>query len=217
MNIADIRHENFLLLLKNECGRDRGASKVMADTLEIEPNQVSQIKNKYRNMGDKFARRVEIAFGKPQDWMDSRHPEYGIAESAAEYIVSTKSSGKIPMIKGPEVISFLDKDILLKGTIMVDEPFEKASSIKCFAYKEETSLNAPILPEGTIYIVQPFASTKLPCLAAIYINDTVVVGLYDKSPFGAHIVFSDTTKKDLPDSHRFLGRVLEIKPPLYTK
>lgn len=217
MNIADIRHTNFLLLLNNECGPSRGASKEMADRLGMEPTQTSHLKTRHRKIGDKLARRIELAFKKDEGWMDRSHPAYGVAESAATYIVTTENAGKIPLIKGPQVISYLDNSELLKDTPLVDEPFEKASSIKCFAFKEESSLNAPILPEGTLYIVQPMKLAKLPCLAAIYLNETVIVGLYDKNPFGSHITFSDNTKKDLPTDYRFLGRVLEIKPPLYTK
>jgi hypothetical protein len=217
MNIADIRHRNFLLLLDNECGGGRGASRIMADKLGIEPTQLSHLKTRHRNIGDKLARRIESTFKKGEGWMDHTHPAYGIAENAATYIVNTENAGKIPMIRGDQVISYLDNDELLKGTPLIDEPFEHAADIKCFAYKEESTLNSPLLPEGTLYTIQPFDKTKLPCLAAIYINNNVVVGLYDKNPFGAHIIFSDHTKKDLPDDHRFLGRVLEIKPPQYSK
>jgi phage repressor protein C with HTH and peptisase S24 domain len=53
-------------------------SKVeFARLLGMEPSQVSQIigPNPSKNIGNSVARRIEKAFGKPEKWLDSEHPE----------------------------------------------------------------------------------------------------------------------------------------------
>jgi phage repressor protein C with HTH and peptisase S24 domain len=71
--IADIRHANLLLLIKEAGGVQR-----LADRMGKAQAQISQYKTrsplpsgKQRSIGDDFAREAEISFDKPRGWMDS--------------------------------------------------------------------------------------------------------------------------------------------------
>jgi len=57
--------------------QDCGGQAALAERIGTDPSYVSQLFGKWRGrgMGDKFARKIELALKKPPGWMDTQHPE----------------------------------------------------------------------------------------------------------------------------------------------
>lgn len=68
MNNKDIRHQNFLELLKGY-----KSQRAFADRCNLSPGFVSQMNNRTRNIGDAVAADIETALGLPHGWMDQLH------------------------------------------------------------------------------------------------------------------------------------------------
>ena len=67
--INEIRYENFTEILNSEAS----SLQNIADKMNKSNAQMSHIKNKVKNIGDKVAREFEVAFDKPHGWMDVSH------------------------------------------------------------------------------------------------------------------------------------------------
>ncbi|MCV6604410.1 MAG: helix-turn-helix transcriptional regulator [Porticoccaceae bacterium] len=85
-----IRYRNLQLLLQ-ACS---GNQAELARTAGTNPAYISQILNrsrmpsgKVRSVGERLARKLERAFGKPEGWMDSEESS-GVAEPRASYDVA---------------------------------------------------------------------------------------------------------------------------------
>ena len=63
--INEIRYENFTNIINNEAS----SLQEIADKMGKSNAQMSHIKNKVKNIGDKMAREFEEAFDKPHGWM----------------------------------------------------------------------------------------------------------------------------------------------------
>ncbi|MBT4075690.1 MAG: hypothetical protein HOB14_13180 [Gammaproteobacteria bacterium] len=71
MENKEIRLHNFkTLLIKFK------TNKEFSDAIDMDPSQVSQIKNGYNNIGDSLARQFENQFNKTKGWMDTLHDDY---------------------------------------------------------------------------------------------------------------------------------------------
>ena len=83
MDISEIRLQNLGIIIKEDFG---GVKTRLADKLGIESTYLSRFyatgDNK-RNIGSKFARKIEKAAGRPEYWMDQPHEE--ISAESAEY------------------------------------------------------------------------------------------------------------------------------------
>lgn len=75
--IAEIRHDNLLLLLQ-----EIGTAEALANLVESSAVYISQLRNKAldsktkkpRQIGDPLARKLESRCGKEIGWMDHEHP-----------------------------------------------------------------------------------------------------------------------------------------------
>lgn len=67
MDVKEVRRLNLEYLIAVV-----GSTKALSDMVDTDPNYISQIKNGNSNkkMGDRFARKLEAAFNKPEGWMD---------------------------------------------------------------------------------------------------------------------------------------------------
>jgi hypothetical protein len=65
MDVAEIRRLNLLGLL-----RDFGTLEELAEQYDLVANYLSQVKSGHRNMGARFARKLEERMGKGNGWMD---------------------------------------------------------------------------------------------------------------------------------------------------
>ncbi|MDM3872538.1 hypothetical protein QSV34_14390 [Porticoccus sp. W117] len=88
--VQDIRYRNLQRLLELCSGNQAELARKAASN----PAYISQIVNrtpmpsgKPRNVGERLARNLEMAFGKSQGWMDTME-EIGVAEQRASYEVS---------------------------------------------------------------------------------------------------------------------------------
>lgn len=70
MDIREIRRQNLSLLRDQQ-----GSIRALADRVDTYPNYLSQIlsANGRHFMGHAMARRFELAFSKPEGWMDQSH------------------------------------------------------------------------------------------------------------------------------------------------
>jgi phage repressor protein C with HTH and peptisase S24 domain len=66
-------------------------------TVGMEASQVSQLigKNPVKNIGNSIARRIEVAFAKPEGWLDQTH---GIFQDAVEDAVPARTTTDIPYV-----------------------------------------------------------------------------------------------------------------------
>lgn len=77
-NLAEIRRDNLIAMI-NEYrdtvlkGVQRGAMTSFARYLDMNPVQVSQLKNGTAPIGNPLARQIEKKAGKPPLWMDDEH------------------------------------------------------------------------------------------------------------------------------------------------
>lgn len=76
-NITVTRRQNALALFRDFAERalargaaPKGLEQAFAATLQISPSMWSQIKSS-RPIGDKLARQIEVACGKPPGWLDT--------------------------------------------------------------------------------------------------------------------------------------------------
>lgn len=65
MKIDEIRRENLVLILSNY-----GKDKDFAEKLGLDAARLSQLKHGHENIGEKTARQIEKAAGKPERWLD---------------------------------------------------------------------------------------------------------------------------------------------------
>jgi SOS-response transcriptional repressor LexA len=81
MNIKDIRRENMRILSKSVGGISR-----LADLLDKPQSQISHLigSKPVKNIGDKIAAQVEIAFNKPFGWLDHPHDASVVSVDASQ-------------------------------------------------------------------------------------------------------------------------------------
>lgn len=72
MDVKEIRRRNLEIVLA-EIGGPKKLAALVKDTKDWVPNYVSQLKSEKKSFGDKTARKIEEAAGKPRGWMDHDH------------------------------------------------------------------------------------------------------------------------------------------------
>ena len=101
MNVKSIRRENARALAKSVGGIHHFALK-----LNKAQSQVSHIigKSPIKNIGDKMATEIELAFDKPPGWLDQEH--YQIEKNQAVYYIHSGQSAvlcqQVPLITWEE-------------------------------------------------------------------------------------------------------------------
>jgi hypothetical protein len=80
LNVSAIRRENMLELFhafstahEEQNQPERGRMKRFAEKFDTSPRSFGHVWNGRRNIGDELARRLELAFSKPVNWMDTDH------------------------------------------------------------------------------------------------------------------------------------------------
>jgi hypothetical protein len=106
-NITVTRRQNAQALFRDYAERalargaaPKGLEQAFAATLQISPSMWSQIKSS-RPIGDKLARQIEVACGKPSGWLDTASvadqptaAEEAFLELALTAYRSTNASGR---------------------------------------------------------------------------------------------------------------------------
>ena len=98
--IDDIRHANFLELLRRE-----RTIQAFADRIERSHSHVSQLKNRHvhstggkaRNLGDELCRHIEARLQLPTGWMDQQHLSEGLSIRPEDQDVSLSRRDDAPV------------------------------------------------------------------------------------------------------------------------
>lgn len=213
MDIRKVRKMNFDHLLEAECN---GVNKVMADKLNKDPGFVSLYKNGRRNVGHAFARQLERCFQKESGWMDTYHEEFmgtpSVEERESQYVFEV-AKNLVPILTSDQVQPMIDEGFKPDGAPEMPTSYAAADMMRLFAWIETSNANAPLLPMGTLYIISPTTTLPNGLLAAVLINDAVMIGVYDINPLGEATIACGAKRYELPKTHRLIGRVLQINPP----
>lgn len=215
MDIQAIRKANFLYLLANECGPERGRNRVMAGKIDREPNYISQIKNEYVGIGDAMARRLEKGFCKEHGWMDVLQDQLPdsleIREPGATYHTSAKDSDEtVIILETDEITDFVNGYTPERPVDTVKSPVSNSEFLRVFAWRDQSNTNAPLLPAGTIYTILPTDRVSNGAMVAVMVSGNLAVGIYDRSAFGEAILTTGTKKHELPEEHHVFGVVISI-------
>lgn len=89
--VAEIRHDNLLLLLE-----EIGTAEALAHLVESSPIYISQLRNKAldsktkkpRQIGDALARKLESSCQKEIGWMDHEHPQLSYRQERINHAVA---------------------------------------------------------------------------------------------------------------------------------
>jgi len=98
MENKSIRKTNLASLLDDHLKANKGNSKAtFSELISISPSQLSQVmgENSVRNIGDKLARKIEVALSLPGGWLDTLH--LSCRESEVEYVGVVKE-GFVPVV-----------------------------------------------------------------------------------------------------------------------
>lgn len=168
MNIKDIRHQN-LLALSRELGGLRDMARRSSSALDA--NYLSQLKNRSREMGDSYARKIEESLSLPAGWMDHQHqvpstqvgagPPGREAASAMDNIGPAAATGLVPLVSWVRAGEFAE-------AIDAFEPGDSDTWIRTYSrlsthafaleVRGDSMVNPwgrPSFPPGTIIIVDP--------------------------------------------------------------
>lgn len=148
----DIRHENLLILIKEE-----GSIQAVADKTGKSHAQISQLKNKApyqgtgnpRGVGDSLAREIEAAFSKPVGWMDVLHEASNVSPAPTDTRI-------IPVISYVQAGSWREAaDAYLEGGGFDYITTERELSQRAFALEIEGDSMLPEFRPGDRVIIDP--------------------------------------------------------------
>jgi SOS-response transcriptional repressor LexA len=93
LTTAQVRRENLGRVVA-----ERGSQAALAALLEVTPGYLNQLMLGRRNIGEKTARKIEAATGKPGGWMDQRHDGSGEASAHSNVTPGPETRGYVPLI-----------------------------------------------------------------------------------------------------------------------
>jgi hypothetical protein len=105
MEVKSIRRKNLSIVLA-EVGGPKRLAALVKDEKPWEPNYVSQLKSPKKSFGDKTARKIEEAAGKPLGWMD--HDHGAVAKGAAVRLTKEGSDDA----GGPELVQIRQQNAI---------------------------------------------------------------------------------------------------------
>lgn len=161
MDINEIRLINLNKLIEEAQGK-----KPLAKRANIKANYLSQVHSpahfdksdklgdvKLRNLGDKVARKLEAAMGKPPGWMDQLHESRGVGIKAVH-------SQRVPILSWDEVAGARSLDIEVRLAMDATIYVTKTSNTRLFALRVQgDAMVAPegqvSFPDGSLIIVDP--------------------------------------------------------------
>jgi len=160
MNVKEIRKINMRAL-----ARSIGGISAMAECLGKSQSQISHLigSSPIKNIGDRIAGQVEVAFNKPAGWLDKEH--LSIHEAMASYDVSRTPAlhCTVPLISWQQAAKWHE----LAATYVVDKsngseleiPVTTNIGINAFALKVQgESMESPAgisFPHNAVIVVDP--------------------------------------------------------------
>ena len=154
MTNDEIRKNNLLLLIK-----EVGKKSVLAKLADTDPAYISQVLSKgskKRNIGDDFARKLEVGCNKPRGWMDVRHDGLDNTE-----IASTLTKGVVPLIEWGQVSELTNNGNNYAGHLGEWLPAPTGCSEFTYALKVKGDSMTSLIPgtrsypDGIIIFVDP--------------------------------------------------------------
>lgn len=170
-----------------------------------------------RPIGDSMARRIERAFNKKENWLDSPHhsaDETQINDEVAiyEYKESERKTGeelaKLPILTASQIPDFQAGKAVEAKDYFNPSPQMKASD-RAFCYIETTNLMDPVWKPGTLYIVDPSkndlrAGNAVLCM----IESDGVVGFLERGIGSWYLSFVSKTQSPIKvDESQIIGAV----------
>ena len=87
----------------------KGMEQAFAQTLQMSPSMWSQIKSS-RPIGDKLARQIEAACGKPLGWLDQAHEAQGLTPSELQFLTMALKAWRATNAEGRKRLKLLVKE-----------------------------------------------------------------------------------------------------------
>jgi hypothetical protein len=88
----------------------KGMEQSFAQKLQMSPSMWSQIKSS-RPIGDKLARQIEAACGKPQGWLDQEHAPQGLSAAEQQFIALALKAWRATNADGRKRLKLLMKEL----------------------------------------------------------------------------------------------------------
>lgn len=216
MNVKDIRRENLRSL-----ARSIGGITAIAKKLGKSQSQISHLigTRPIKNIGDRLASEIEVAFAKGHGWLDKEH--FRMTSEQGIYVISNDAPRLLnwtPLIQWADI----QKGTVIEGAINRAEefiPINYEVSPETFALRVEDDLmDAPIgisFPKGTIIIIDP---SHIPTHSSFVI---VASDLDSAKPLFKQLIFEGTRKflkplnpryerKEFPEHGKIVGVVRSL-------
>jgi SOS-response transcriptional repressor LexA len=100
MENKSVRKTNLNNLLKRHLENDGNTKAGFAELLGISASQFSQLlgENSVRNIGDKMARKIEVALKLPNAWLDSIHEDQPQVDANVSNLRDYKPTARYPVL-----------------------------------------------------------------------------------------------------------------------
>ncbi len=219
--IGDIRYRNTRSLIEEFCDKSRQL-KDFAERIGVQSGYASGMATpkedkRTRPIGDSMARRIEKAFNKEKNWLDT--PHYASSEVSDLYVSEEKapygaqpqisSIQTIPLLSGKELLEWINGSVPLADNHIVFPalPMMKLSS-KAFAFKETTNMMPPMEP-GDFYYVDPGHKPEPGSWALFLVEGHEVVGIVEKGWKGMKLTFSSSHEEPIQvTDDQCIGKIL---------
>ena len=89
----------------------KGMEQAYAQKLQMSPSMWSQIKSS-RPIGDKLARQIEAACGKPNGWLDQEHEPQGLNAAEQQFLAMALKAWRATNADGRKRLKLAMKDVI---------------------------------------------------------------------------------------------------------
>lgn len=113
-SIQETRYRNMVALYKRFCAMhpnepERGMLRRFGQYVGVNPRYLSHIRNGRKAIGHNIARKFEVAFGKPESWMDVSHGEIeGATNGEHEYLMRALIAHRINPAAAEAALSIVE-------------------------------------------------------------------------------------------------------------
>ena len=117
-NLTLVRRRNALALFQQfaeaaiaEGVPPKGLEQAFAARVQLSPSMWSQIKSA-RAIGDKLARQIESACGKPNGWLDHEHEPQGLNAAEQQFLAMALKAWRATNADGRKRLKLAMKDVI---------------------------------------------------------------------------------------------------------